>query len=310
MAKKILNGLDLTSQRLINLADPSAATDAANKQYVDNNLAGLRWKQPVVVATTTNGTLATAFANGQTIDGYTLVTADRILLKNQTAQTDNGIYTVNASGAPTRALDADSTAELESATVFVIKGTANADKAYTQTTNAPVIGTDNIVWAQFGAGTTYIAGAGLTESPAGTFNVVATDTSLTVNADDVGVRLATNPGLQVSSGLLLKLDTNPGLVLGAGGVKALLNGATLTLGASGLSVTQPLLKYSATFGDNSATTFTITHSLGTTQVIIAIYVDSTGEEVECDIVQRNTNDVHLAFAVAPTTNQYRIVVLG
>lgn len=61
--------------------------------------------QPVRVATTANGTLATAFANGSTVDGVVLATGDRILLKNQTTTTDNGIYTVNASGAPTRAAD-------------------------------------------------------------------------------------------------------------------------------------------------------------------------------------------------------------
>jgi len=94
MATKVANGLDLQAQRIVSVADPSSAQDAATKAYVDNIAAGLAWKKEVVVATTANGALATAFANGQTIDGYTLVTGDRILLKNQTTQTENGIYVV------------------------------------------------------------------------------------------------------------------------------------------------------------------------------------------------------------------------
>src|SRR5688500_804482 len=109
MPTKFETGIDLRGQRAVNAADASAATDLVTKQQLDNAIVGLAWKSPAArVATTTNGTLATAFANGQTIDGVTLVTGDRILLKNQTTQSENGIYTVNASGAPTRATDADS----------------------------------------------------------------------------------------------------------------------------------------------------------------------------------------------------------
>jgi hypothetical protein len=87
---KVSNGLDLQSQKIINMADPSTGTDAATKQYVDNVARGLYWKQPVRVATTTNGTLATAFAAGQVVDGVTLVTGDRILLKDQTTSCGQG----------------------------------------------------------------------------------------------------------------------------------------------------------------------------------------------------------------------------
>jgi phage-related tail fiber protein len=80
-----------------------------------------------VVATTVAGTLATSFANGQTVDGVTLVTGDRILIKNQATGSENGIYTVNVSGAPTRAADCDTGAEIEDAVLWVTKGTANAD---------------------------------------------------------------------------------------------------------------------------------------------------------------------------------------
>jgi hypothetical protein len=140
--------------KITNLGAPSAGTDGANKDYVDNISAGVSWKDGVRAATTVNGTLASAFQNAAVIDGVTLATGNRILLKNQTAPAENGIYTVNASGAPTRALDADAAAEIEAAAVFVNEGTTQADTAWVMTTNAPItLGTTGLVWTQFGSGT-------------------------------------------------------------------------------------------------------------------------------------------------------------
>lgn len=130
-------------------------TDAQNKAMTVKILKGLSsWKQPVRAATTTNGTLATAFENDDTIDGVSLVTGDRILLKDQTAGAENGIYTVEASGAPTRATDFDTdTKAIASIMVPVEEGTANADKVFQLTTNnAITIGTTALVFAEFGAG--------------------------------------------------------------------------------------------------------------------------------------------------------------
>lgn len=144
---------------------PVAGTDATNKNYVDAAVSGLSWKQAVRVATTTNGTLATAFANGSSVDGTTLTTGDRILIKNQTTQTENGIYIVQVSGAPVRSSDADTGPELVGATVFVDQGTVNANTGWTQTTDAPItIGTSNIVFVQFSGSGAYTAGTGLTLS--------------------------------------------------------------------------------------------------------------------------------------------------
>lgn len=160
---KIMNGLDLQSQKITNLADPSANTDAANKQYVDNVARGLYWKAPVRVATTTNGTLATAYANGQSIDGVVLATGDRILIKDQSTGAENGLYTVNASGAPTRATDADGGTELTPGTaVSVTAGTANGDKVFMITSDSAItIGTTAQTWGQLGGGTTYTGSNGV-----------------------------------------------------------------------------------------------------------------------------------------------------
>jgi hypothetical protein len=261
MAQKVLNGLDLTNAKIINLASPTASTDAANKNYVDNLIAGLAWKQEVVAATTTNGTLTTAFAAGQVIDGYTLVLGDRILLKNQTNQPDNGIYTVNSSGAPTRATDANTSSTLNNATVLVTRGTVNADTAWTQTTANPTVGTSNIVFAQFGAGASFTAGNGISI---------------------VGATISVN------------------------------NGTGLTFSGGVLVIDHSIVpeKFSVSIGDGSSLSYTVTHNLGTLDVTVEIYDNGTGARVMTDVVHATTNTLTISFGTAPTTNQYRVVVVG
>jgi len=106
------------------LIDPPVATFAAINGLLTSGSADA--KNSVRVATTTNGTLATAYENGDTIDGIVLATSDRILIKNQSAPAENGIYTINASGAPTRATDFDAWDEIIGAFVSVESGTVNA----------------------------------------------------------------------------------------------------------------------------------------------------------------------------------------
>lgn len=179
----------MNSQRVTGVATPTAGTDAANKNYVDDAVAGLSWKGEVRVATTANGTLASAFANGSSVDGVSLVTGDRILLKDQTTQTENGIYTVNASGAPTRATDADSAGEINGAAVFVTNGTANQGTRWVCNTAGTItLGSTSITFVQFSAGSSYTAGAGLTLNT-NDFNVGA-GTGISVGADAVSIDTA------------------------------------------------------------------------------------------------------------------------
>lgn len=201
MAKKVLNGLDLQSQKIIGLADPSASTDAANKQYVDNVARGISWKAPVRAATTTNGTLATAFANGQSIDGVTLATNDRILIKNQTTASENGIYTVNASGVPTRSIDADNGNELAPGTsVTVTEGTTQADKVFLIVSDAAItIGTTAQTWGVLGGGSSYTGGngisiAGSVISAVGTTGVTVTGSGIGIDTSVVARKFSSNVG--------------------------------------------------------------------------------------------------------------------
>jgi len=218
--------------------DPVNPTDAANKNYVDNAVTGLTWKTAVLAATTTNGTFATAFANGQVIDGVTLATNDRILIKNQTDQTQNGIYIVQASGAPVRSSDANTGPELDSAAVFVQTGTANADSGWVQVTSNVTIGTSNIVWQQFSGAGAYTSGVGIDI----TGNVISTRLGAGIGelpTGEIGVDLydptngavilttdGTTPSTATGAQLYLKLDAAGALAQTSSGLKINANSVT------------------------------------------------------------------------------------
>jgi hypothetical protein len=165
----------MNSQRLTTLADPTSAQDAATKNYVDSVAQGLDVKASVLRATTANITLSGL----QTVDGSAVVAGDRILVKNQAAQSANGIYIANAS-TWTRAPDADTWAELISAFVFVENGATLADTGWVCTVNAGgTLGTTAVTFSQFSGAGTYTAGTGLTLS-GGQFSI--TNTAVTAAA--------------------------------------------------------------------------------------------------------------------------------
>lgn len=159
------NGVTITG-RIMSLTDPSSDQDAATKAYVDSVASGLDVKESVRAASTANGTLASAFANGETLDGITLATGDRILLKHQSTASENGVYTVNASGAPTRATDYDSTAEVTTgAFTFVEEGTVNQSTGWTLTTTGTItLGSTSLSYTQFSGAGLITPGDGLDKS--------------------------------------------------------------------------------------------------------------------------------------------------
>lgn len=140
---------------LTNVADAVSSQDAVNLRTAQGLIQGLDTKASVRVATTAAGTLASSFANGSVIDGVTLVTGNAILIKDQSSGSENGIYLVAASGAPSRRNDADTSAKVTSNLyVFVEEGTVNADNGFTLTNNGAItLGTTALVFTQFsGAG--------------------------------------------------------------------------------------------------------------------------------------------------------------
>ncbi len=133
---------------------PTVAAHLTRKDYVDGLFQGISWKNLVRAATTVAGTLVSSFANGSVIDGTTLATNDRILIKNQAAPAENGIYTVNAAGAPTRALDMDVWAEVPNACMFAAIGTANMDTSWVCTSDpGGTLGTTAINFVQLTSAT-------------------------------------------------------------------------------------------------------------------------------------------------------------
>ena len=155
-------GSTMTGYLTLN-ADPSNALHAATKQYVDAVSEGLHIHPSVVAATTANINLSTDVENGDVLDGVTLATGNRILVKNQTTQSENGIYVVAASGTPSRASDFDTPAEIDGGDfVFVTGGTVNDNTGWVQTNTVGTVGTDPIAFSQFSGSGTYTAGNGLT----------------------------------------------------------------------------------------------------------------------------------------------------
>lgn len=157
------------SNRLTNVAAPSVGTDATNKSYVDSVAVGLRAKGNIRVATTANIDVSSAPA---AIDGVTLVSGDRVLVKDQTDATENGIYVFNgAASAMTRSEDQDNNTLSEIVNgvwiPIVLEGTANQNKAYlitsvgTGTNGVHQIGVDDIVWSLFSTPTQLNAGDGI-----------------------------------------------------------------------------------------------------------------------------------------------------
>jgi hypothetical protein len=286
--------LSMATFKLTNLGTPSADTDAANKGYVDSVAQGLDTKASVVAATTTAGTLATSFANGEVVDGVTLATGNRLLIKNQADATENGIYVVAVSGAPTRSADMNTGSEFPSAYVFVEQGTVNADSGWVCTNDSPVtIGSTNITFTQFSGAGTYTASNG----------VLLTGTNFTF-APESGKGLQTS-----SSGAAIKLATTSGLnvttdlAVGAG------NGISVLTNTVAIDSAVVVSKYAANVGDASATSYTITHNLNTRDVIVSLYDNSSPyAEVIADVQHSTVNTITLLFSVAPTLNQYRVVV--
>jgi len=172
------SSFSMNSQKITSLATPTADADAATKSYVDAATAGLNVHASVQAATTANITLASDVENGDTLDGVTLATGNRILVKNQTDKTENGIYVVAASGAPSRADDYNTAGEVDAGDFFFVEaGTGNGKTGWIQTNVIATVGSDNIEFTQFSGAGTYTAGTGLTL----TGTVFSINTSTTVD---------------------------------------------------------------------------------------------------------------------------------
>ncbi len=190
--------VDVNSAKITNLAEPTDASDAATKGYVDARAAGLDPKASVRAATTANITLS----NTQTIDGVALNDGDRVLVKDQSTASQNGVYVV-ASGSWTRATDFDSPAEVTAGVFFFVEeGTVNGDAGFVITSDNPVtVGTDPLTFTQFSGAGQITAGNGLAKS--GNTLSVNVANGIEISADNVQLASSVaGNGLTYTSGVL------------------------------------------------------------------------------------------------------------
>jgi hypothetical protein len=303
----------------IQVATPSNDSDAATKAYVDAARSGLDVKQSVRAATTGPLTLASDFEAGDTLDTtVTLAAGDRILIKNQTDASENGIYVVNETGAPTRAPDADQNFEVTPGMfLFVEEGTVNADSGWVLTTDGTItVGTTGLVFAQFSGAGQIVAGDGLVKT-GNVLDVVGTADRIIANANSIDIA-STYVG-QTSITTLGTVTTGTwngtDVAVADGGTgSSTASGARTNLAstAEGFSTSTPVLaRVSAqTIGDNSNTSFVVTHNFGTRDVIVQVYDVSTYDTVITDVVRTDTNSVTVTFSSAPPNSSYKVVVTG
>ena len=181
------------------------ADSLASKAYVDAVKTGLTVKDSVRAATTGDITIANDLNNNDTLDGVTLATNDRVLVKNQTTGSQNGIYVVGSS--PARATDMAASSILEGGTfVFVEEGTANADNGYVVSTDGTItVGTTAHIWTQFSGAGQITAGDGLDKGTGATAN------TMEVNIDGVTTAIVSDAVVVRSSGTVgqvLRSDGN------------------------------------------------------------------------------------------------------
>jgi hypothetical protein len=301
----------------LQVAAPSNDLDAANKAYVDATRSGLDVKESVRVATTASVLLASALENGDVIDGVTLATGNRVLVKNQGTASENGIYVVQATGAAVRATDADTSAEVTSGMfTFVSEGTINADSGWVLSTNDTItLGTTGLTFVQFSGAGQITAGAGLTKS-GNTLDVGGTTDRITVNADSVDI--ASTYAGQSTITTLGTITTGTwnatDISVAAGGTNSsTASGARTNLAGDitgGTTNTPALARVASQTVTGVATSFDIDHNFNTRDVTVQVYDITSYDTVFADIVRSTANRVIVTFSVAPGASSYRIVVTG
>jgi hypothetical protein len=298
----------MADNKITGLGTPTADGDAANKKYVDDQVAGLTWKDSVNLLASSNVAL-TGDTETLVIDGHgALDNGDdgyRILLTNQTTTADKGIYVYADNGSTytlTRTDDANTFEELRGATVFVLEGTTYGKTSWVQS-NHYITSFAGQSWVQFNGAQTYNAGAGLALD-GNTFNVGGTSDRITVNSDTVDIA-ATYVG-QSSITTLGTITTGvwngTDIAIADGGTGA----STAAAARSNLGATTKVTGA----GSGSGTSIAVAHGLGT--AVIAQLLDNTGAVVEVDVVTTATasGTTTFTFAATQTLSNFTYVIIG
>jgi Repeat of unknown function (DUF5907) len=301
--------VSMNGQAVTNVLDPASAQDAATKNYVDGMSTGLSWKQPVRVMSTVSVGGGAAPGGNLTIDGIAVVNGDRVLLVGQTSPQFNGIWQVNTSASWNRTLDANSSAELVNAAVFVSAGTANADSAWVCTTDSPItVDTTPLTWVQFSGAGQITAGTGLTKT-GNTIDAVGTTNRILVNADniDIAANYVGQSSITTLGTITAGVWNGTAVPVANGGTgQATAKAARETgLSAAGIYVN----------GSNPATlTWLITaavHGLRASRGLLVQIVDIASGNVELpDINISTAGDVTITWGVAPSAGSKWLTIVG
>ena len=276
----------LSNQVITNLGQGTNPSDAARLSDVQASAAGIDAKPSVRVVSTANLAVASGLVNGAVVDGITLATGDRILLKNQTTASENGPYVVVSTGAASRATDTMTANSLW----FIEQGTVNGDTGWWITNDGVITaGTTALVISQFSGPGTYTGGTGITVS----------GTVISISTGYVGQTSITTLGT-ITTGVW----TGTAIAVANGGT-----GASTAAGArTNLNASQ--VGYAATLGAVTAgTAFVVTHNLGTADVIAMLRDASTNEYILADMINASINTVSFTSGLAYLANALRIVVI-
>lgn len=232
IATQNANNVALTGGTITGLGDPSSSSEAATKNYVDTLVAGLRTRVVARVASTTNVTIASGLENGDTIDGVTLATGNRVLLKNQSTASQNGLYTVVASGAASRDTEFDTITELAGQLILVSEGSSQQDTLWLCTTDtSATLGSSTITYTQVypSSGGT-VTSVGLADAGASEFTVTNSPvtSSGTINIAVNSIANTKISGLGTASTLNVGTSANNVVQLTAAAKLPAVDGSLLT----------------------------------------------------------------------------------
>lgn len=207
--------------------DVNVPSSFVTRQYVDSLATGIQWLPSSVAATTGPGDLNTDYAAGQTVDGVTLVAGDIILIKDQGAinGVQNGVYTVQTTGAPIRIPELDTGADASSNATAVTGGIVNDGTLWicANASGDATVGTDALTWVLFGTTSTLIPGAALGKT-GNTLNVLVDDSTIEIVADALRVKTVPNANLANSS-----ITLTAGTAIGGGGSVSLGSSTTINV---------------------------------------------------------------------------------
>tara|TARA_A100001201_G_scaffold93111_1_gene81088 strand:+ start:1 stop:1305 length:1305 start_codon:yes stop_codon:yes gene_type:complete len=276
--------VSMNSQTITNLADPVNASDAATKSFVEATSQGLDVKDSCVAATTANITISTALNNGDTLDGVSLSTNDRVLVKDQSTASENGIYIVGSS--PARASDLAAGADAAGFFTFVEQGTVNADNGFVCTSNkgSAVVGTNNLTIAQFSGAGQVTAGDGLDKSGNTLSLDLKANGGLVIESTEVAVDLAAS-------------SITGTLAIGDGGTGATSASAART--ALGLAIGTNVQAYDADLDNLSGCQSGASAALAAlTSTEVAILDGATVSTAELNIIDGDTSATSTTLAAA------------